>query len=69
MIAEVALGKQTGPINICSGIPITVREFAEKIAERYGKRNLLNFGSRPDNLTDPHFVLGVSNFEPSNFNK
>ena len=69
MIAEVALGKQIGPINICSGTPITVREFAEKVADRYGKKNLLNFGSRPDNLSDPNFVLGVSNFEPSKFKK
>jgi nucleoside-diphosphate-sugar epimerase len=69
MIAEVALGKQTGPINICSGIPITVREFAERIADEYGKRNLLNFGSRPNNLTDPPYVLGVSNFQSSKFKK
>ncbi|MDA7697757.1 NAD(P)-dependent oxidoreductase [Candidatus Pelagibacter sp.] len=69
MIAEVALGKQTGPINICSEIPITVREFAEKIAEKYDKKNLLNFGSRPSNITDPPFVLGISNLESSKFKK
>jgi len=59
MIVEVALGKKQGPINICSGIPITVRQLAEKIADEYGRRDLLNFGSRPDNLIDPEYVVGV----------
>lgn len=59
MIAETALGHLQGPVNICSGIPITVRQFAEQIADEYGRRDLLNFGSRPDNLIDPPSVVGV----------
>lgn len=58
-IAAVALGTQTGPINICSGTPQTVRELAEKIADEYGRRDLLNFGARPDNFFDPPCVVGV----------
>jgi nucleoside-diphosphate-sugar epimerase len=61
LIAKVALGDQQGPINICSGVPITVRQLAEKIADRYGRRDLLRFGSRPDNLDDPPHVVGVPN--------
>lgn len=59
MIAEKALGSQQGPVNICSGVPITVRELAERIADEYGRRDLLRFGARPDNLVDPPRVVGV----------
>lgn len=59
MIAEVANSKTQGAINICSGIPVTVRQLAEKIADEYGRRDLLLFGSRPDNLIDPPCVVGV----------
>jgi len=59
MIAEIALGHQQGPVNICSGIPITVRQLAERIADEYGRRDLLEFGARPDNLIDPPCVVGV----------
>lgn len=59
MIAETALGHQQGPVNICSGIPIAVRQLAEQIADEYGRRDLLEFGARPDNLIDPPCVVGV----------
>ena len=38
--------------------PITVREIAEKIADEYGRRDLLRFGARPDHL-DPPCIVGV----------
>lgn len=59
MIAKVALGSKTGPLNICSGVAITVRQLAEKIADEFGRRDLLKFGARPDNLIDPPFVVGA----------
>jgi nucleoside-diphosphate-sugar epimerase len=59
MITEVALGHKQGPVNICSGTPITVRQLAEQIADEYGCRDLLKFGARPDNLIDPPCVIGV----------
>jgi nucleoside-diphosphate-sugar epimerase len=59
MIAETAMGHLQGPVNICSGIPITVRQLAEQIADEFGRRDLLDFGSRPDNLIDPPCVVGV----------
>lgn len=61
MIAGVALSDQTGPVNICSGAPITVRQLAEQIADEYGSRDLLVFGARPDNLIDPPCVVGIPN--------
>jgi dTDP-6-deoxy-L-talose 4-dehydrogenase (NAD+) len=60
-IAAISLTNQIGPINLCSGIPITVRQFVEKIANEYGRKDLLRFGAREDNLFDPPFVVGVSN--------
>jgi nucleoside-diphosphate-sugar epimerase len=59
LIGEVALGVVQGPVNICSGIPITVKQLAENIADEYGRRDLLKFGSRPDNLIDPFCVVGL----------
>jgi dTDP-6-deoxy-L-talose 4-dehydrogenase (NAD+) len=61
MIAEAALGSELGSVNICSGIPVTVRQLAEQIADEYGRRDLLEFGARPDNLFDPPRVVGVRN--------
>ena len=64
IIAEVATGEQHGPINVCSGEPITVRQLAEQIADTYGRGDLLKFGSRRDNLVDPPCVLGIPNHRP-----
>ena len=58
-IVEVALGNQIGPVNICSGMPVTVRQLAEQIASEYGRQDLLHFGVRPDNLVDPPCVVGI----------
>lgn len=59
MIAEEALGRRQGAINICSGLPIAVKELAERIADEYGRRDLLRFGARPDNLIDPVCIVGI----------
>lgn len=65
LIAQAALGSQQGAINICSGVPVTVRQLAERIADDFGRRDLLEFGARPDNFVDPPCVLGISNLEPT----
>jgi nucleoside-diphosphate-sugar epimerase len=59
LIGEATLGVVQGPVNICSGIPITVKQLAENIADEYGRRDLLKFGARPDNLIDPFCVVGL----------
>jgi nucleoside-diphosphate-sugar epimerase len=58
-VVDIALGEEEGAVNVCSGIPITVRELAERIADEYGRRDLLRFGARPDNNFDPPRVVGV----------
>jgi nucleoside-diphosphate-sugar epimerase len=59
LIADTALGDRSGAVNICSGIPVTVREMAQGIAKEYGRPDLLRFGVRPDNITDPPCVVGI----------
>lgn len=58
-ISKVAFGNHIGPLNICSGVPVTVRQLAEKVADEYGRRDLLEFGARADNSVDPPCVLGI----------
>ena len=59
MICEAAISQKLGPVNICSGVPITVKGLSEKIADEYGRRDLLKFGARYDNLVDPPCIVGV----------
>lgn len=59
-IVFAAMGDRTGAINICSGVPITVRALAEQVADEYGRRDLLKFGARQENPLDPPRVVGIS---------
>lgn len=59
MIAQTALGRSQGPINICSGKPTTVRQLAEKIAGEYGRPDLLKFGARPENPLEFPPIVGI----------
>lgn len=58
-LADLCSSQIVGPVNICSGIPITVRQMAEEVADEYGRRDLLRFGAREDNLIDPPCVVGL----------
>lgn len=58
-LVQAVNSKEQGTQNICSGKPISVRELAEQIADEYGRRDLLKFGTRPENLLDPPYVVGV----------
>jgi len=57
-IARIAIGHKNGQFNICSGIPLTVKSFAESIADDLGKRSLLEFQSIPDGKETP-CIVGV----------
>jgi len=58
-IVNIACSEYEGAINICSGVPVTVRALAEKIADEYHRRDLLCFGARSENLVDPPCVVGL----------
>ncbi len=62
IIADISIGNKIGPINVCTGIPMTVRQFAEKIAKKYNRLDLLKFGVRPDNPVDPECIIGIRNY-------
>jgi nucleoside-diphosphate-sugar epimerase len=67
LIISIALDNDDEIVyNICSGVPITIRQFAENIADFYESRHLLKFGKRQSNLIDPLIVLGVPNYINSN---
>jgi nucleoside-diphosphate-sugar epimerase len=59
LIVELAMGDVQGAANICTGVPTTVRELAQRVADEYGRPDLLRFGARADNLFDPPKVVGV----------
>jgi len=58
LIANAALSAALGPVNICSGIPVTVKQFAESIADEYKRRDLLAFGARAEDQFNPPIVVG-----------
>jgi nucleoside-diphosphate-sugar epimerase len=61
IITEVALSDQEGPINVCSGASITIKQLGQQIADLYNKRYLLKFGAKPENPMDPECVVGIPN--------
>ena len=61
MIAGLVETGQAGPVNICSGKAVTIREIAQRIADRYGRRDLLTFGTATVHPRDPMAVVGVPN--------
>ena len=59
MILDASLADVQGALNICTGVPTTVRELAELVASEYDGTHLLRFGARLDHLYDPVSVVGV----------
>lgn len=62
MISEIAIGGQTGAINICSGKAISVGQLAIDIAEKQGRRDLLVFADENTDSDEPSHVVGVPYF-------
>jgi nucleoside-diphosphate-sugar epimerase len=63
-ICDLALGETQGATNVCSSVATTVREMAERIADEFGRRDLLEFGARPENLFDPPRIVGFNTPSP-----
>lgn len=61
LIAMLAETRQTGIANVCSGRPVTIRQVAEEIANIYGRRDLLEFGTATVHPRDPEAVAGICN--------
>lgn len=58
LIAEAALGEKQGAVNICSGAPITICEFAQDVAKIYDRSDLLRFGASKAEDFNPSHVVG-----------
>lgn len=63
IISKVTLDKVVGVINVCSGKPITIKKFAQNIAAKYGRSDLLKFSEQKKKLYEPKEVWGVTNYE------
>src|SRR5436309_3205302 len=55
--ADVAMSTLTGPVNIGSGQPVTVREMATKIAGIIGRPDLVQLGAYQASPTDSPYVV------------
>lgn len=55
-IVAVAESDLTGPVNIGSGSPVKVREIVSSLSEIIGRPDLVNFGAKPTDPTDPSFI-------------
>ena len=58
-IVDSVFSDAKGPINICSGIPVTVKELVSKLAKNDLELKLLRFGSLNNNPDEPKFILGI----------
>lgn len=58
-IADAALGSRQGAMNICSGVGMTVRQIAERIADEYSRPDLLRFGARAGAAAEPPTIVGI----------
>jgi dTDP-6-deoxy-L-talose 4-dehydrogenase (NAD+) len=58
-LADHVMGERQGAFNVCSGRPVTVRSLVEALADECGRRDLLRFGARAENFTDPPVIVGV----------
>ncbi|HMI84745.1 MAG TPA: NAD-dependent epimerase/dehydratase family protein [Polyangiaceae bacterium] len=48
----------TGPVNVCSGKPVTLRTVLETVGRELDKIDLLQFGARPYSATEVMFLAG-----------
>jgi nucleoside-diphosphate-sugar epimerase len=55
-IWAITQSKLSGPVNVGSGTPISVRDLAAKIGDILGKQDLLRFGALPMSPTEPKFI-------------
>jgi dTDP-6-deoxy-L-talose 4-dehydrogenase (NAD+) len=61
-LVSLAFSNKKGVFNICSGVGQSIRHFAQKIADQYGKQELLIFGAIPNKSDDPKEIVGVKNY-------
>jgi len=50
----------TGPVNVCSGEPVTIRTLAESTARIVGREDLLQLGAVPTASHEPPLIVGAN---------
>ena len=58
-IAAVAVSDAMGTVNVCSGAPITLRDFLLAVGDVLGRPDLLRFGAIPYRDGERLFIAGV----------
>ena len=59
-IAQISLSNKVGSINVCSGKPITIKNFVLKIAKKLKKTHLLKFSNKKqDRKFNPKIIVGL----------
>jgi dTDP-6-deoxy-L-talose 4-dehydrogenase (NAD+) len=48
-----------GPINLCSGVPVTLKEVLTRLADVFGRRELLRFDARPYLKDEAMYLIGA----------
>ncbi len=56
----LAAGGARGAFNVCSGVPVTMRQVMETVEEIVGSGQLIQFGALPIRAWDPPFICGDS---------
>jgi len=54
-LAERRVG---GVVNVCSGVPVTMRQVMETVGELVGGADRIRFGALPERAWDPPFICG-----------
>jgi dTDP-6-deoxy-L-talose 4-dehydrogenase (NAD+) len=61
MIATLALSEQVGAVNICSGLPVSIKELSLNIASEQGKKHLIDILASNNEKTNTSKIVGVPN--------
>ena len=58
--ASIALLESTveGPVNICSGVPLALKEIIMKIADKLGREDLIQLGALSASPNEPKLLVG-----------
>ena len=64
-IAEVAMSQFTGAVNICSGIPISLKDLALNLSQTYGSPELLVFDDSTSLPAGYPYIVGIPNWKLS----
>jgi nucleoside-diphosphate-sugar epimerase len=57
-LCALAERRVSGSVNVCSGVPVTIRQVMETVADVAGNGDLIQYGTVPYRHWDPRFICG-----------